>query len=58
MINAQGLPHLTDFGLASFYTQENANENGGTLPYMAPEVVMGLNHNFTIDYYAIGIIAF
>lgn len=58
MINHQGLPHVTDFGIASFFKRNNAQDNGGTLPYMAPEVIQGLNHTFSVDYYAIGIITY
>ena len=36
VINDEGLPYLTDFGSASFFSKHNAEHNGGTLPYMAP----------------------
>lgn len=58
MIDNRGFPHIADFGIATFLYKNNAHCNGGTLPYMAPEVILGLNHNFSIDYYALGIITF
>jgi len=47
-----------DFGTAAFYETNNSYQNGGTLPYMAPEVLMGLNHSYSVDYYAVGVLAF
>lgn len=58
MIDHRGFPHITDFGIASFYRKNNRHCDGGTLPYMAPEVIEGLNHNYSIDTYALGIITF
>lgn len=36
IIDENGFPHLTDFGLAEVYKSENSLHNGGTLEYMAP----------------------
>ena len=36
----------------------NLNEVSGTPGYMAPEVMCKNNHGITVDYFAVGVIAF
>ena len=50
--------HVTDFGIAQFSTKDNLNETSGTPGYMAPEVMRGLNHTGSVDFFAVGIIAY
>ena len=56
----KGYLKLTDFGIAKIYNRniDNSKETSGTPGYMSPEVLCGLNHNFCVDYYALGIIAY
>ena len=60
ILNNKGYLKLTDFGIAKIYNKniDNSNETSGTLSYMSPEVLLGLNHNFCVDYYALGIISY
>ena len=47
-----------DFGLSNCYTKHNSGQNGGTLVYKAPEVLQERNHTYSVDDYAVGIIAY
>ena len=58
LFDSHGYLKLTDFGIARFWTQNNANETSGTPGYMAPEVMCHQNHGIAVDYYAVGIIAY
>ena len=60
VFDKNGYLKLTDFGIAKKYKKniDNSTENSGTPGYMAPEVLSNLNHNFCVDYYALGIIAY
>ena len=37
---------------------DNSSETSGTPGYMAPEVILGVGHSFSVDYYAIGVIGY
>jgi len=39
VFDSEGYLHLTDFGIARYWTQENSSETSGTPGYMAPEVM-------------------
>ena len=54
----KGYARLTDFGIAKIKKEENSSETSGTPGYMAPEVLLGQNHSFTVDFYAIGVIGY
>ena len=54
----KGYLHVTDFGIAKFSDNNNINETSGTPGYMAPEVMRGLNHTGSVDYFAVGIITY
>jgi serine/threonine protein kinase len=54
----KGYVRLTDFGVAKIKKDQNSSETSGTPGYMAPEVLLGQNHSFTVDFYAIGIIGY
>ena len=58
LYDEKGYVRLTDFGIAKIRKNENSSETSGTPGYMAPEVLMGQNHSFTVDFYAIGIIGY
>ena len=49
---------ITDFGIAKSYSNNNAKETSGTPGYMAPEVMKGQNHSYTVDFFALGIMGY
>jgi serine/threonine protein kinase len=53
-----GYIRITDFGVAKIKKKDNSSETSGTPGYMAPEVLMGQNHSFTVDFFAIGIMGY
>ena len=53
-----GYLRITDFGIAKHYVYNNKKDTSGTIGYLAPEVLCNVNHNFSIDYYAVGIITY
>ena len=53
-----GYLRITDFGIAKHYIINNKKDTSGTVGYLAPEVLCNVNHNFCIDYYAVGIITY
>ena len=58
IFDENGYLHITDFGIAKFYNKNNSHETSGTPGYMAPEVMQGCNHNYSVDFYAIGVITY
>ena len=58
VFDLNGYLHITDFGIAKFYSKNNSHETSGTPGYMAPEVMQGLNHKYSVDFYAIGVITY
>ena len=54
----KGYLHITDFGIAKFKNKNNKNETSGTPGYMAPEVMKGMNHTGSVDYFAVGVITY
>lgn len=53
-----GYLRLTDFGIARYWSHDNASETSGTPGYMAPEVMCRQNHGVAADYFAVGVIAY
>ena len=45
-------------GISRVWTPDNAHDTSGTPGYMAPEVMIRQNHGITVDYFALGIIAY
>ena len=58
VLDAQGYLRITDFGVARVFRTDNAADTSGTPGYMAPEVMLRENHNYLVDYFAVGVIAF
>lgn len=58
VFDSRGYLRITDFGIAKKYKVNNRKDTSGTVGYLAPEVLCNENHNFSIDYYAVGIITF
>lgn len=56
LFDTDGYIKITDFGIARTFSPNNSNDTSGTPGYMAPEVIMGQQHGFTADYFAIGVI--
>ena len=49
---------ITDFGISRTWRENNSEDTSGTPGYMAPEVMNWENHNYLVDYFALGVIAF
>ena len=50
---------VADFGLAQFVSDgELANSFCGTAEYLAPEMLIGNGHDFTVDWWALGILIY
>ena len=58
VFDCKGYLHITDFGIAKFKSKNNKNETSGTPGYMAPEVMKGINHTESVDYFAVGVITY
>ena len=58
VLDDKGYLHITDFGIAKENSEDNSNETSGTPGYMAPEVINGKSHSFSVDYFAIGVIGY
>ena len=54
----KGYIRITDFGVAKIRKEDNSSETSGTPGYMAPEVLLGQNHSFPVDFFAIGIMGY
>ena len=65
VIDKDGFLRLTDFGIARLYRKDNGKDTSGTPGYMgkwnnkiAPEVLLHLNHSYTADYFALGVLIY
>ena len=58
IFDENGYLHITDFGIAKFFSKNNSHETSGTPGYMAPEVMQGKVHNYSVDFYALGVITY
>jgi serine/threonine protein kinase len=58
LINSEGLPKLTDFGIARAATVVSDGAVSGKIPYMSPEQAGGGKLDFRSDIYSLGIILF
>lgn len=58
VFDEQGYLRITDLGIARVWNPENAKDTSGTPGYMAPEVMCRQNHGVSVDYFAMGVIAY
>ena len=58
VFDSKGYLHTTDFGIAKFISKKNRHETSGTPGYMAPEVMKGLDHTKSVDFFAVGVITY
>lgn len=58
MFGSDGYLHITDFGIARVYRENNGVDTSGTPGYMAPEVMFKQNHTFNSDFFALGVMLY
>ncbi|CAG9326973.1 unnamed protein product [Blepharisma stoltei] len=58
IFDGEGYMHITDFGIARAWVEDNSHEVSGTPGYMAPEVLCKQNHTYAVDWYALGVILY
>ena len=58
VFDSKGYLHITDLGISKIYHEDNKKENSGTPGYMAPEVLFNKNHDYSVDYFALGVIGY
>ncbi len=58
LINTEGLPKLTDFGIAKAANMAVYDTVSGKYPYMSPEQAAGKDMDFRSDIYSLGIVLF
>ena len=59
LVDEDGYPCLADFGLAKILEGKNLTFSFcGTNEYMAPEMIMEQGHNYTIDWWTLGILTY
>ena len=56
--DTNGYIHITDFGISKIYHPENGKENSGTPGYMAPEVLFNKDHDYSVDFFSLGVILY
>ena len=58
VLDQKGYLAITDFGIAKKVEKTSLPDASGTPGYMAPEVLFSQIHSFSVDFYAVGVIAF
>ncbi len=58
LFDSKGYLRLSDFVYARLFSDDNSQDTSGTPGYTAPEILLRQNHDFTCDYYAIGVIGY
>lgn len=59
LVGEDGYLMVADFGLAKFVQNgEMANSFCGTAEYLAPEMLIGNGHDYTVDWWALGILIY
>lgn len=57
-MDEKGYVRITDLGVARNFRMNNSSDTSGTPGYMAPEVLCRQNHAYSVDHFAVGIIAY
>ena len=57
LFDNEGYLHLTDYGISA-EIDSNCTSSSGTIGYMSPEVILKKPQDFTVDFYALGVIAY
>ena len=55
VFDSRGYIHITDFGISKVFHPDNGKENSGTPGYMAPEVLFNKDHNYSVDFFSLGV---
>ncbi|ORX49533.1 Pkinase-domain-containing protein [Hesseltinella vesiculosa] len=58
LLDAQGHIMLTDFGLSKVSLDGKTNTMCGTAEYMAPEIIMEMHYDRSVDFWTLGILMF
>ncbi|CAO3613372.1 unnamed protein product [Cunninghamella echinulata] len=58
LLDDQGHVVLTDFGLSKVSMEGKTNTICGTIEYMAPEILMGLEYDYVVDWWSLGILIY
>ena len=59
MMNSKGFLKVIDFGVAKNLIGQNfTNSIVGTPLYMSPEIILGKDYNYKVDYWSVGIILY
>lgn len=58
VLDDKGYVRITDLGVARIFRPNNSIDTSGTPGYMAPEVLCRQNHTFSVDHFAMGVIAY
>lgn len=60
LFNEDGYLYLADFGLAKMTKnkKEQSNSFCGTPEYLSPEMILGIGHDHTVDWWTLGILLY
>lgn len=58
VFDSDGYLRITDLGISRVMRDNNYQDTSGTPGYMAPEVISRKNHSFSVDFFAVGVIAY
>ena len=59
IFDSKGYLHLADLGIARIYDTLNpVIDSSGTPGYLAPEILMNIPNEPTVDYFALGVITY
>lgn len=58
VLEEDGFLRITDFGIARTWREDNESDTSGTPGYMAPEVMCRQKHTVSVDYFAVGVMAY
>jgi serine/threonine protein kinase len=58
LLDTDGHVVLTDFGLSKVSVDEKTNTVCGTVEYMAPEVLMEMHYDQTVDWWSLGVLMY